>query len=138
MTTILDDDIVLAALQDGVAAAITASTTPSLPVKYIGRSWAVPDNQKWLELVFLPNNSGDHWNDETNYRGTFRMILHWPNDDAGAYPPMAVLKSIASYFTKDRLLQNVQIYETPKLGGVLEAGAETLYPASLRYQSFRL
>jgi hypothetical protein len=135
--SILDDDVILATLQDAVAAAMAASTTPTLPVKYIGRSWVVPDDQKWLELVFIPNNTSDFWGNEKNYRGMFRMVLHWPNDDEGAYPPMAVLKSIASYFTKDRHLQSVQIYETPNLGGVLEDGPETLYPASLRYQSFR-
>ena len=136
--TIVDDGAILATLQDAVAAAVAASTLPTLPVKYVGRSWAPPNDQKWLELIFIPNNRGDYWGDEQNYRGMFRMVLHWPNDDAGAYSPFAVVKSIAGYFSKDRVLQNVQIYDTPKSGGVLEEGAETLYPISLRYQSFRL
>jgi|SRR5882757_1450985 len=136
--SIIDDSAVIAVLQDGITAAVAASTMPTLPVKYLGRSWTPPNEQQWLELVFIPNNTNDFWGDEQNYRGMFRMVLHWPNDDEGVYPPLAVLKSIAGYFTKDRALQNVQIYETPKLGGVLENGAETLYPASLRYQSYRL
>lgn len=136
--SIMEDDVILAALQDGVEAAVAASSMPTLPIKYLGRSWTPPNDQQWLELIFIPNNTSDFWGSEQNYRGMFRMVLHWPNDDEGAYPPMQLLKSIASYFTKDRLLQKVQIYETPKLGGVLENGAETLYPASLRYQSFRL
>lgn len=136
--SVLDDDLVLEALQKGVIAAVAASDTPDLPVKYLGRNWVPPNDQKWLELVFIPNNrSGDFWGDEKNYRGLFRMILHWPNDDDGAYVPIRALKSIAGYFTKGLTLQNVTIYETPDLSGVLEAGAENLYPASLRYQCFR-
>ncbi len=135
--SILDDGTILAALQDGVAAAVLASTASTLPVKYIGRSWVVPNDQKWLELVFIPNNTNDFWGNEQNYRGMFRMVLHWPNDDAGSQGPLAVLKSIAGYFSKDRLLQMVQIYETPKLSGILEMGQETLYPCGFRYHCFR-
>jgi hypothetical protein len=136
--SIIDDGAILEKLQDGVAAAVAASTAPTLPVKYVGRSWEPPNDQRYLEVVFIPNNTNDFWGDEQNYRGMFRMVLHWPNDDAGALPPLALIKSIAGYFSKDRLLQFVQIYETPKLGGILEMGHETLYPVSLRYQSFRL
>jgi len=136
--SIFEDQAIIAALQDGVTEAVAASTMATLPVKYLGRSWTPPSDQRWLELIFIPNNVNDFWGDEQNYRGMFRMVLHWPNDDEGVYPPLVVLQSIADYFTKDRVLQKVQIYDTPKLGGVLENGAETLYPASLRYQSFRV
>lgn len=128
---------ILQTLQQAVTAAVAVSVVPGFPVKYIGRSWVVPDDQKWLELVFIPSSGNDFWGDERNYRGIFRLILHWPNDDRGAYGPMDVLTSIAGYFTKGLFLQKVQIYETPALTGVLENGAEMLYPATLRYQSFQ-
>ena len=135
----MKDGDILKVLQRAVMAAIEASplVTSEFPVKYVGRSFEVPDNQKWLELIVIPNNRSDHWGDEKNYAGVFRIILHWPNDDQGSYEPINVLGSITSYFTKGLFLQNVQIYETPNLTGVLEQGNETLYPASIRYQSFR-
>lgn len=135
----MDDGEILKVLQRAVMAAIKASPkiTGEFPVKYIGRSWEIPDDQKWFELVFLPNNRNDHWGNEQNYMGVMRLILHWPNDDKGAYEPLAILRSVVGYFTKGLFLQSVRIYETPSLTGVLEQGNETLYPASIRYQSFR-
>jgi hypothetical protein len=137
MTTILDDRSILSALQDATEAAVLASIKPDLPVKYLGRSWTPPNDQKWLEVIFIPNNPSDFWGNEQTYMGMYRLILHWPNDDSGAYEPIDVLASVAGYFSKDRRLQNVSICETPAFGGVLEEGAENLYPASMRYQSFR-
>lgn len=123
------------AVRDG---AIPASISPTLPVKYVGTILKVPDDQKYLELVWIPsNNTGDFWGNEKNYRGIFRMVLHWPNDGTGAYAPMQVIESIGSYFTKDLRLSNVQIYETPDFRGPLDLGHETLYPVNLRYQSYR-
>lgn len=134
----MKDGEILKVLQRGVMAAVTASqlVTSDFPIKFVGRSFAPPDDQKWLEMVFLPNNRSDFLGDEKNYAGAIRLILHWPNDDEGAYGPLAVLASIAAYFSKGLFLQNVQICETPDLTGVLEGGSETLYPATIRYNSF--
>lgn len=131
------DRTILQALQAGVTAAVAASVMPTLPVKFVDIQFEPPDDQKWLELVFIPNNLSDYWGDERDYRGMFRMILHWPNNSAGAYPPMDILASICGYFSKDTLLQNVRVSDRPNLTGVLTEGAESLYPASLRYQCFR-
>lgn len=128
---------ILKVLQTAALDAVAASTMPALPVKPYGRTWVVPNDQKWLELVFIPNNREDYWGDEKNYTGMFRLILHWPNDDAGVYAPGAVITSIASYFAKDRPLQNVRIYDNPNSMGVLEEGSELLFPISIRYQCFR-
>lgn len=133
----IDDLAILEALQKATTVAVETSIAPTLPIKFVGRSLEIPDDQKWLEVVFLPNNRSDFWGEEKNYQGTYRLILHWPNDDAGAYPALLVLGSVTGHFTKDLQLPNVQIYETPSLTGTLEMGTETLYPASLRYQSFR-
>lgn len=134
----MNDGLILSALQQGVIEAVAQSDAPTFPVKYVGRTFTPPDDQKWLELVWLPNNAGgDFIGDEKNYRGALRLILHWPNDDAGAYEAIATLSSIAAYFTKGLLLQSVQIYETPDLTGTLEQGTEMLYPATLRYQSYQ-
>ncbi len=118
--------------------AVPLSITPTLPVKYVGRTITVPNDQKYLELIWIPNNrNNDYWGGEKNYQGLFRMVLHWPNNNLGAYSPIDVIESIGSYFTKNRFLQGVKITETPDFRGPLEMGHETLYPSQLRYQSYR-
>lgn len=130
---------ILTALQQGVTAAVAASISPALPVSYIGVNFTNPEDGKWLEIVWIPNNRmNDFWGDEKNYQGLLRLVLHWPNTGGGAYPPLQLLASISSYFYKGRNLTGVQIYETPDLSGSpIADGDEMLYPASLRYQSFR-
>lgn len=134
----MKDFDILKALQQGVTAAVAASTMPALPVSYIGVKFTKPDNGKWLELIFIPNNpEGDQWGEEAkSYRGIFRMVLHWPNDGAGVYRAGAVLASIADYFEVDRLLSGVQI-SGKDITGVIFEGDETLMPVSLRYVSYR-
>ena len=132
------EEAILRALQGGVTAAVAASTMPALPVSYVGVSFTVPNDQKWLEVVWLPNNiQGDFLGQEKNYRGILRLLLHWPNDGAGAYRPLAVIESIGAYFTNGLLLSNVQIYSKSDLTGVLQDGDDVIYPLSIRYQSYR-
>ncbi len=134
----MDDVEILETLQQAAIVAVGESDMPELSIKFVGITFTPPDDQRYLELVFIPvNRNDDFWGDEKNYQGIFRMVLHWPNDGAGAYPPMNVLRSIAGYFTKDLALPKVQIRAKPDLTGVLEEGAELLLPASIRYQSFR-
>lgn len=134
----MDDGVILETLQKATTAAVVASTVTTLPVKYVSRTFIVPNDQKWLEVVFIPNSKPDSfWGDEQNLMGIYRLILHWPNDDAGAYAPLAAIKSIMGYFSKGLWLSGVKICETPKLLNVLPDGTETLYPASLSYSSFR-
>lgn len=131
------DPAILSIMQTAAIASVAASSVPALPIKCVAIAFTPPNDQKWLEIVFLPNNrNGDHWGKESNYRGTMRLILHWPNDSAGPYVPMTLASEIAAVFDKGTLLQNVQIYEKPDLTGVMDMGAETLYPVSVRYQCF--
>lgn len=133
------DRIILQTLQQATTAAIEASITPLLPVKYVAVPFTVPNDQKWLETVHIPNNrNNDHWNDEKNYAGMFRLILHWPVNSSGAYGPIDTLASICAYFTKDRQLTNgVHITVAPDFNGVLEQPSANLFPASMRYSCFR-
>lgn len=133
---------ILQALQTATITAVEASTMNELPIKMLGRSFSPPNDQKYLEVVHIPNNiGGQYWGNEKTYRGLFRLILHWPNNDAGVYDPMNVLASIASHFGKDTILRNgsvsVKILENPNLTGVIESGQETIFPLSMRYQCFR-
>lgn len=132
------EEAILRALQGGVTAAVLASSTPTLPISYVGVSFTVPNDQKWLEVVWLPNNiQGDLDAGAKNHRGILRLLLHWSNDGAGAYRPLAVIESIGAYFTNGLLLSNVQIYSKSDLTGVLQDGDDVIYPLSVRYQSYR-
>jgi hypothetical protein len=128
---------ILQTMQSATIAAVAMSITPDMPIKFVAVGLTPPNDQKYIEIVYIPNNDiGAYWGDEKNYRGMFRLILHWPNDGAGAYEPLDVLASICGYFTKGLYLGPVKITEPPDLSGVLEQGTETLYPASLRYSRF--
>lgn len=134
----MNDAAILQILQTATIAGVAACPLPTLPVKYAALDFTPPNDQKWLEAVFLPNNrDGDFWGNEQNYRGTYRLILHWPNNDTGAYEPMDLLTSIVQPFTKGTMLQDVQIYDNPSSGGVIEQGSENLFPVSIRYQCFK-
>jgi hypothetical protein len=124
-------------LQQAVLAAVSECDQPNLPIAFIDVPFIVPDDQKYLEVVIIPNESIETWGEEKICQGLFRLILHWPKNGSGAYPPLDVLGSITRFFTKDRPLQNVRIYETATFAGVLDGGADALYPANMRYRSIR-
>ncbi len=129
---------ILSALQKAVTAAVLASDDADFPVSYVGVDFTPPNDKKYLELVYIPNNAaGDFLGDEKNYQGIMRLVMHWPNDGGGAYAALRLLGSICEYFTKGRLLAGVQVVEPPNLTGAIADGDEMLYPASLRYMSYR-
>lgn len=136
----LKDDEVLGALQTALGEAVAASILSDVPIKYIGRTF-VPatdaPNGIFIEEVFLPANQDTTWGDERQYMGAYRLVLHFPNNNEGSSRPLQILKSVCGYFTKYRPLGLVQVVEPPDLKGILEQATETLYPASLRYASFR-
>ncbi|WP_189406798.1 phage tail terminator-like protein [Mesorhizobium sp. M1A.F.Ca.ET.072.01.1.1] len=134
---------ILEALQTATRAAVEACPPPSnaLPIKYLGRTFVIPDDQKWLELVHLPNNiTGEFWGSSKTYRGTLRLILHWPNNDQGVYSPIDIIEQIGSFFAKGKSLQSgqsvVKIDENPDYFGSIETGTETVFVLTVRYQSF--
>lgn len=138
----MTDAAVLKTLQDAVKLAVAASNTPVLPIKFIGRIWEPPVNGgAYLELVFIPNNLDNYWNDETLFQGIFRMVLHQPLDDQGAYTPLGNIASIASFFKKSTPLHGenitLQIQQKPLVGGMIPTDTSNMFPASLSYRSFQ-
>jgi len=130
------------ALQTAAIAARDASTMPQLPIKAAGRTFVPPDDDKYLELIRIPNNiTGEFWGDEKTYRGLFRIILHWKLDDQGAYPAIVTLQSIVSFFTKSKSFAagnvSVKILDEPDYLGEIEASPSNMYPVSIRYQCFK-
>ena len=134
----MDEVDIIRALQQGVTAAVAASDDATLPVSYLDVAFNVPADQKYLEIVHVPNNrQGDFWGSAKRYRGILRLVLHWPKNAGGLYSPLTLLGSIGDYFYKGRVLSGVEIYEIPDYTGAVREGGETLYPISIWYQSLR-
>lgn len=140
----MSERYILEALQKGVIAAVAASSQPSLPVKYVGRLFQPPADNKWLEVIYIPNNiNNEFWGSSRTYQGILRLVLHWGMDDKGAYAPTALVESIGAYFSKGTKLVDtgnnvkVVIQENPTLLNMLEEPPEMLLPLSIRYQFFK-
>ena len=134
---------ILEALQKATTAAVAASTLPELPVKYKGRVFTIPSDDRWLEIVYIPNNiNGEFWSSGKTYRGLYRLLLHWNIDDTGVYDPLRVIASIAGYFPIGAIFQSggvrVKVYQEPDLTGVIEAPPDQLFPVTIRYETFQL
>lgn len=134
----MDEALILEALQQGVTDAVLASIEPQLPVSYVEVTFNTPDDNKWLEIVHFPNNmQGDFWGNEKNHRGILRLILHWPNNGGGPYGPLQLLGSISDYFWTGRVLSGVKVYSRADFTGIVQDGDDSMYPVSIRYESFR-
>ncbi len=132
------DKEILEALNNALKLAVAASNTPTLPIAFEDVNFIIPNDQKYIEAVFVPNNpDGGYWGDERDYMGMFRIILHWPKSGGGAYTPMAVLASVVAYFTKSAPLAPLRVTSTPNFMGKVATLTDILYPASLRYQRFQ-
>jgi hypothetical protein len=131
----MSDIIVLDEFQQAVKSAVADSIEPDLPIAF-----DVPfegnKEEKYIEIVFIPNNYTPYWEAKTVYRGSFRLVLHWPINTGGPYPAMELIKSVCDYFTTDLWLERVQLQNEPILQASLANGAEILYPATVRYQYF--
>lgn len=135
----MSEQDIIEALQHAVRDAVV-STSFQIPIKYLGRTFTIPDDQKWLEIVLIINNrTNETWGNERTFQGILRLILHWKNGDEGVYDPVAYLDEIAAYFTKNKVLEaNVKVYDHPSLTSVIEAGQELLFPLSIPYRSFNV
>ena len=140
--TDLNDGDVLKVLQNEVKTAVAASDVPTIPVKFLGRSFTKPNDDKWLELIFIPNNQDNYWGDETLFQGIFRIALHWPLNDKGAYEPFDVIASVVKHFKKTTPLHgdniSLQIYQKPIVGGMITEASDNIIAASMSYRSFQL
>ncbi len=135
---------ILEALQKAVILAVAASTSPTLPVKMVGRNFTKPDSGGWLEVIEMPNNVTDEfWGSSKTYRGVLRLLFMSPMNDVGAYPSLVIAESVAGYFTKGLKLADpgnnvaVLITDNPDFKGVIEEAPNMMLPISIRYQFFK-
>lgn len=128
-------------LYTAVAAVVTASSIPALPVKYPLRTFVAPNDGKYIEVVQIRNNNDNEtWDTGRTYRGILRVILHWPNNDAGAIAPSRFADEIASGFPKGSIYWNgaakVTIQDHPDAGSMIDTPQDCLFPVSIEYQCF--
>ena len=134
------DRFILEALQKAVTTA-----AGGLPVKYVGRNIDPPSDGKWWELVFIPNNiTGEFIDDSKTYRGFMRVILHWPQDDRGAYEMMEKATTFAAFFAKGSRFKDpansvlISITDNVNMGSPIEEPPQVLLPLTIRYLYFKV
>ncbi len=137
----MTEKLVTEAFQKSVTTLVATFAT-SIPVKMLGRTFKPPNDQKYLEVVIIPNNNiGRFWGDEKLYQGIFRLILHWPIDDEGVYNPLEIVALIESYYKKSNTLRiddlTLKIYKNANFTGMIETSKEVLFPVSIEYRSFQ-
>jgi len=132
---------VLEALQKAVIAAVAPT---NIPVKYIGRTFKVDSTDKWVEIVYIPNNiANQYWDDAKTYRGIMRLVLHWPVDDSGIYSALVIANQISDGFVKGSKFADlgenvvVNITDLPNVEGILEQSPGIMIPITLRYNYFK-
>lgn len=140
----MSEKAVLQALQKRVIAAIAASSTPTLPVKYVNRNFTPPNSGGWLEVIYIPNNVlNEFWGEGRTYQGVLRLLLHWKMDDTGAYNALDIIEHLSDYFSKGTKMQDtdetvtVIVSDVPNLLGAIEEPPEMLLPLSIRYRCFK-
>lgn len=126
---------ILEALQKAVLAA-----AGTIPIKYVGRNFTPPNDGKWWEVIYVPNSLDDSAiGSSQTYQGILRLILHWPQDDSGAYSMLDEVRRMASFFEKGSVfgtVVNVRITNHPKLLSLIEQPPEMLAGVSIRYNCF--
>lgn len=121
---------------------VANSNIPTMPIKMPLRTFVPPDSGKYIELVQIKNNDDDaYWDASKILQGIFRVILHWPNNDAGAIDPEKFLETmIAMKIPKGSILRSgttaATIYQNPKAEGMIDQPQDILFPLSFYYRSF--
>jgi len=110
------------------------------PIKWPNRTLAIPNDDKWLEVIHQPNGAARAMlGDIDPDQGLLRIGVHWPVDQ-GDEPPHAVCLQVAALYPKAlRLIgstMRLEIYEKPAIGGAIEDGQSVFYPVSIRYRVF--
>lgn len=134
---------VLEALQKAALSAVAGTGSP--PVKYVNRNFNPPSDGKWWEVVYIPNNiEGEFWNEGKTYRGVMRLILHWPQNDQGAYAMLDEVARVSNKIVKGTIYQDagnnayVRIIDHPNVSGVIEQPPENIAPLTIRYSCFKI
>ena len=134
---------ILKTLQKQITAAVAGTGAP--PVKYLNTNFDPPSNGKWWEIVYIPNNvPNEFWSEGKTYQGIVRLILHWPQNNSGAYLAMQEVLRVSNYFNKGDKYQDedenviVRIQDHPDVTSIIEESPQLLIPLTIRYSCFKI
>ena len=127
------------ALLKAVESATAAITNP-LPVQYPGVVFDPPNDNKFIEIVDLPNDATvETWSNGSAYSGTMRILLHWPIDGAGQFPALIKLLEYKTYFAKGTVFwengNKVIITAEPRMSSLIVTDRDLLQPMNIKYSS---
>ena len=125
--------------------AVTVAVGQQMPVKYMNTNINPPSDGKWWEVVYIPNNvTNEFWSEGKTYQGVLRLILHWPQDNKGAYDAMTEVSRVANSFQKGNVftdpsnLVQVRIQDHANANGVIEEPPSLILPLTIRYSCSRI
>lgn len=128
---------ILRALQNAAKQAVAGSLRPLIPIKFLQGTWQQPEDGVYWELVRIDNNVDNAtWGDERQFRGLFRLLLHWTAAQTGAYIPLEIAQSVADHFTKGRFFDRVKVTDVPNVSGPIENPPDVMYAIGVRYETF--
>lgn len=124
-----------------IAAVVATSSIPALPIMFPLRTFPIPNDNKYIEVIQIRNNnSNEYWDIGKTYQGIVRLLLHWKNDDAGIIVPQRFLAEIALQIPKGSVLRSgaavVMIYDNPDAGSFVTNGQDCFFPLTLLYRDF--
>jgi hypothetical protein len=136
----MSNSAILAALQTAAIADIqTADNT--LPIKSVGLNFEIPDNQRYVEFVHIPNdNDNAGWREQKIFAGLFRLVFFKGNDGQAPYGLINLAEQISAAFPKSRTLPagdlQVRIVRKPSYSGISEMENKLMLSITLQYSAF--
>lgn len=130
----MKDSELLALLQQHVFFAVQDTYVPDLPIAYVAARFTPPADKKWLEILRATNNQSPFLAAGTVYAGSMRLLLHWPSDGGGAKEPMELAESIANYFFKGRIMDEIRIVDPALTSDPVRTDTDMMYPITFRYR----
>lgn len=136
----MSERFIIEALQKAVTTAV-GILPASLPVKYINVDFTIPTDDKWWEIVYIPNNyENEFWSEGKTHRGILRLILHWSQNSEGIYNPMLEAERVGAYFYKGKKISDVgnnvlvKLTNKPNIASIFEQSPNLLIALTVRYE----
>lgn len=115
-------------------------------IKCLNINFDPPVDEKWWEVVYIPNNVQDEfWSgSDKTYKGIFRLILHWPQKSQGVYKPLEEVERVAGGFPKDLELFSsdnsikIILTDTPDINNLSEDRPQFTIGLTIKYTCFTL
>lgn len=120
----------------------TIVLTPVLSVAYPDVTFTPPNDNKYLEIIHIPNDVDNYaWDNEDAeiYKGLLNINIHW-SGNVGNVPVKNIADNIINnYFSKGTILTQgstkVHIYKKPSVSAPIKNGAYRFVTVKISYQT---